>query len=154
MGNYGGVYVSYDDGLTWELLESGLGKDHMKQINLSPDEYLYTISGLTTSTIHKSVNPTVGITQEKIAIKPITYNYPNPFNGETCIYFSLPSDANENLFLNIFDLAGNIVVDDKVQVSPQNINQIRFNSDGLAPGIYIFEIICGTIRCSNKMIIN
>jgi ligand-binding sensor domain-containing protein len=119
MGNYGGVYVSYDDGLTWELLESGLGKDHMKQIILSPDEYLYTISGLTTSTIHKSVNPTVGTGEVMKAIKPVVYNYPNPFNGETCIYFSLPGDANEDFSLSVFDLAGNIVVNDNLKSSPQ-----------------------------------
>jgi hypothetical protein len=150
---YGGVYVSYDNGLLWELLESGLGKDNMIQITLSPDEYLYTISGWNPNTIHKSVNPTVGIIQETNTIKPMTYNYPNPFCGETYIYYFLPDEANKDLSIIIYDLAGNLITNYPLTASPQKINRVKFNSDGLAPGIYLYEIKCDKYQCSNKMII-
>ncbi len=150
-GTYGGVYVSYDDGLAWELLDSGLGEDYMKQITLSPDEYLYTISGWGTNTIHRSINPTVGIGQEIDATEPVTFNYPNPFNGETCIYYSLPDEANKDLSISVYDLLGNQIANNQLSTSQQN--KIKFNSVGLAPGVYLYEIICGEYRCINKMII-
>jgi len=152
-GGQGGVLVSYDDGNNWQLLDSGLGTDNMKELILTPGEYIYTISGYSTNTIHRSINPTVGTDPEISIQQPATYNYPNPFSCKTYIYYSMQTNSSGQIYLNIFDLKGDIVRSSKIIRNSLSNNRIPFNSTGLVPGVYLYEIFNDNNKCSGKMII-
>jgi len=152
-GGQGCVLVSYDDGYNWQLLDSGLGTDNMKQLTLTPDEHIYTISGFSSNTIHRSVNSRVGISPEIKVQQPVTYNYPNPFSGKTYIYYPMQMNSSGQIYLNVFDLNGDIVRSKKIIQNSLSNNRILFNSTGLTPGVYLYEIISDNYKCSGKMII-
>lgn len=152
-GTYGGVYASYDNGMTWDLLEEGLGKDYMKQLMLSSQEYLYTISGWDTNTIHKSINSTVGLNSILHTTNSMVYNYPNPFHEETMIYCELPNEITGDVFFSVYDLSGNQIVKKQIKTFRKDWEQIHFSASGFSSGIYLFEIISGKYRYGNKMII-
>ncbi len=152
-GTYGGVYASYDNGMTWDLLEEGLGKDYMEHLMLNSQEYLYTISGWDTNTIHKSVNSTVGLSPIVNPITTLVYNYPNPFHEETMIYWALPNEITGDLSFSVYDLSGSQVVRKQFKTFRKSWGQLHFSASGFSSGVYLFEIISGKYRIGNKMVI-
>ncbi|MFV1885144.1 MAG: T9SS type A sorting domain-containing protein [Balneola sp.] len=78
-------------------------------------------------------------------------NYPNPFNPTTEISFELPE--NSPVKINIYDAKGSLVqtlVNEPL--SPGN-HSITFNANGLASGIYIYEIVTNFGNQSKQMLL-
>jgi hypothetical protein len=77
-------------------------------------------------------------------------NYPNPFNPETTIQFSVPE--SDHVKIEVFDVLGKKVrtlLDNLMHAGTHNI---KFNDSGdLASGIYIYRIQYGTQITSGKM---
>jgi hypothetical protein len=78
-------------------------------------------------------------------------NFPNPFNPETTIKFGLPQQ--EHISLKIYDILGREVRTLLDEVMDEGTYRIRFNSLGLASGIYIYRISSNNSSASRKMII-
>ncbi len=78
-------------------------------------------------------------------------NFPNPFNPETTIKFGIPQQ--EHISLKIFDILGREVRTLLDEVKDEGTYRIRFNSLGLASGIYIYRINSNNSSVSRKMII-
>ena len=81
----------------------------------------------------------------------ISQNFPNPFNPETTIIFGLPQQ--EHVSLKVFDILGREVRTLLDEVKDEGTYRIRFNSIGLASGIYIYRINSNNSSISRKMII-
>jgi hypothetical protein len=81
----------------------------------------------------------------------ISQNFPNPFNPETTIIFGLPQQ--EHVFLKLFDILGREVRTLLDEVKDEGTYRVRFNSLGLASGIYIYRISTNNSSISRKMII-
>jgi len=81
----------------------------------------------------------------------ISQNFPNPFNPETTIIFGLPQQ--EHVSLKVFDILGREVSTLLDEVKDEGTYRIRFNSFGLASGIYIYRISTNNSSISRKMII-
>jgi hypothetical protein len=64
--------------------------------------------------------------------------YPNPFNSQTIISYSLPTD--EAVKLDIFDLLGNNVATIFDERQSAGFHKIAWNADGLPSGIYFYRI--------------
>ncbi len=65
-------------------------------------------------------------------------NFPNPFNPNTTLSFSLPVDAK--VTIKIFNALGqeiNTVADNNLTAGFHSIN---FNADALASGLYLYSI--------------
>lgn len=78
-------------------------------------------------------------------------NFPNPFNPETQIAYTLPT--NSKVKLTIFNLLGQEV---HVLVNTnQNAGQhtISFNANGLSSGVYFYQLKSDGISLTKKMII-
>lgn len=76
-------------------------------------------------------------------------NYPNPFNTTTSIEFTLPTAMTGGY--EIFNLLGQPVVRIKDRFFPAGHNQILFNAQGLASGIYLYQIRLGQQTFRGKM---
>ena len=77
--------------------------------------------------------------------------YPNPFNPETTIRFSVPEPSH--VVLTVFDLLGRTIAqlaDDQFQ---PGLYQIKFDATGLASGIYFYQIQMGSYRAVKKMVL-
>ena len=78
-------------------------------------------------------------------------NYPNPFNGRTRIQFELVKD--EWVMLRVFDVRGRevmILLRDKLS---SGHHLVPFNGNGLASGVYFYELRVGEITRCEKMLL-
>ncbi|MBK7629325.1 MAG: T9SS type A sorting domain-containing protein [Ignavibacteriales bacterium] len=92
------------------------------------------------------------VESEIVPDKLVLYqNFPNPFNPETTIIFGIPQQ--EHISIKIFDILGREVRTLLDEVKDVGTYRIRFNSFGLASGIYIYRISSNNSSVSRKMII-
>ena len=83
-------------------------------------------------------------------------NYPNPFNPNTKIHFSIP--IQEFVNINIYNLKGKNIkslVNSRVGIGLNQVEWDATNGFGqpVAAGVYIYSIEAGTFRSSKKMIL-
>lgn len=78
-------------------------------------------------------------------------NFPNPFNPNTRIAYSIPQDVH--VTLKIFDLLGNEIktLVDELQI--QNYYEIQFNPENLSSGVYFYQLKAGDFIQTKKMIL-
>ncbi|MCB9057454.1 MAG: T9SS type A sorting domain-containing protein [Calditrichae bacterium] len=79
-------------------------------------------------------------------------NYPNPFNPETTIRYTLQDRAN--ITLNVYDISGRLV--SHLAQGLQNIgsHQVRFSATGLSSGVYFYSLIAdGSLVQTRKMVV-
>ena len=77
--------------------------------------------------------------------------YPNPFNNVATVYVSNPNSENRMVTFTLYDLAGRVIKD----VDAENSEYLSITSQGLAKGMYIYEIrVNNEIINSGKVVIN
>ena len=85
----------------------------------------------------------------------ITYNFPNPFNAITKIYYE--TQTTNDIYINIYNILGDHVKEFKIQnQAPGNHSAIwdgtnHFNKD-LSSGVYVYQIRIDETIAKNKMI--
>ena len=65
-------------------------------------------------------------------------NYPNPFNAETTIEYSLP--VNKNVQLNIYDLSGKHITTLVDNYQKAGKHTVKWNATGQASGVYLIQL--------------
>ncbi len=78
-------------------------------------------------------------------------NFPNPFNPQTTIFYSLPEESFVQI--KVYDIIGNEV---KVLVSehkPVGNYQVSFDGHELNSGIYLYRIMAGSYSETRKMLL-
>jgi tetratricopeptide (TPR) repeat protein len=66
-------------------------------------------------------------------------NYPNPFNPETVIKYSLPQ--NSKVVLEIFNILGEKVITLVDEIKSAGYHEAVFNGNNLSSGIYIYRLM-------------
>jgi hypothetical protein len=80
-------------------------------------------------------------------------NYPNPFNPTTTIGFRVWGPGSSWVRLAVYDLLGrDVAVLVNGQQEPGNCT-VRFNTSGLASGIYMYRLTAGSFVQSRKMLL-
>ena len=87
----------------------------------------------------------------------LNQNFPNPFNGQTIINFSLYNNSNINV--NIYDYRGHLLkslLNENMQRGNHSLEWDATNTFGniVASGVYIYTIDDGITRVAKKMILN
>lgn len=128
------------------LRETGL-----KELTFNSDRSNITIS----STEKKVRLLTTGTTDiEKTTFIPkgfsLYQNFPNPFNSETLIFFSLLKTSRVKV--EIFDVLGHAIKLLLDEVRPAGYHTVRFDADGLSTGVYFYMLIADETIATNKMI--
>ena len=78
-------------------------------------------------------------------------NYPNPFNPGTIINYTLPNSGN--VTLKIYNILGDEVATLINEVKPAGNYEVEFNANGLASGIYFYQLKAGEFVQTKKMIL-
>ncbi|MFH1011636.1 MAG: T9SS type A sorting domain-containing protein [bacterium] len=78
-------------------------------------------------------------------------NYPNPFNPETHIAFTLPQ-ADE-VSLKVFDITGKVVATLVEGSLAAGEHRATFRGDNLASGLYFYTLTAGSFSQTKKMIL-
>ena len=80
-------------------------------------------------------------------------NYPNPFNPVTTIRFDVGMNSGNNTILRIYDITGRNVatlINGQLQTGTY---EVRWDARGFPSGLYFSELISGTERQTQKMIL-
>jgi len=156
-GNQQGFAMWHTDIGELEYMNEGLGCLQINNITWNPliyclnriactDEGLYMITGYETDTSPDHITP-LNIT---------AHNFPNPFNPETCISFTLPYSAD--ISLEIYNAKGEKVKSLFHGFLPSGNNSLLWNGrndhgDQLPSGIYHYKIAAGQLEEFGKMIL-
>lgn len=74
-------------------------------------------------------------------------NYPNPFNPETVIKFSLKEKSN--VTLTVFNIAGQKVAELVSGEMEKGMYEKRFNGTKFSSGVYIFRLSAQSLEHAN-----
>ena len=78
-------------------------------------------------------------------------NFPNPFNPNTLIDYSVPKAGNVSL--EVYDITGKKVATLVNEVKPVGNYRFDFNAGGLASGVYIYTLKTDGISLTKKMLL-
>jgi len=65
---------------------------------------------------------------------------PNPFNPSTKIKYSLPSGAQYNVSLQVYDILGNEIVTLVNEKKTSGVYEVEFEATKLTSGIYFYQL--------------
>ena len=91
-------------------------------------------------------NETSGITGYKLY-----NNYPNPFNPETNIKFSVPKDVN--VIIRIYDIRGKEIAEAVNKFYKAGEYSIKFNAKDLSSGVYFYRMSAEGHNETKKMML-
>jgi|GEM_PF-2604056 len=78
-------------------------------------------------------------------------NFPNPFNPETRISYTLYEEMD--ISIKVFDSNGNLVEILVDETKPTGSHTVEFNSAGLPSGVYFYVMSAGELSETNKMVL-
>ena len=81
----------------------------------------------------------------------LSQNFPNPFNPQTTIRFTLPTAGPTAL--HIYDAAGQHLSSLVDGFLPAGTHQVRFDGDALASGLYFYRLQSGELTETRKMVL-
>ena len=131
-----GIFYSGDNGVTWENRTHNITNDHIREIAFSNDDYLFSLSLYTTSSLgpplNRSMNPVVGF-DEYSHRKYVTNIYPNPFTSSTTIEYELTEPSH--VHLTIYNAIGELVyqIEDYLELG---IHTVTWSPGHLPGGMY------------------
>jgi hypothetical protein len=111
--------------------------------------------GIYTAYLDPSKSVLTGIEADAAANTPLQFklkqNFPNPFNPETQIEFSLP--VRQRVVLKIYDVMGRQVRVLLDEVRDAGNHHIVFNATTLASGVYFYQLRAGDRVAVHKMLL-
>lgn len=133
------LYSSKNNGDNWTEVMSGMPSNAT----------VYSLTGNTQNILFAGTNDhgvfkggdnvsSVGNENSHPEIFTLHQNFPNPFNPETTIEYSLASQGK--VTLNIFDVTGKVVKTLVNTFQPQEDYSITFNAGDLTSGIYFYKM--------------
>jgi hypothetical protein len=153
--------------VAWAILDSALDRSNrafvgpLKAISSKPLAVTGAVSIDSVTLLSPSATPVVNplaFAPGSLDVAPEQYtlyqNYPNPFNPVTTIEFSLPQSSV--ITLKVYDLLGREIgtlLDE--QPMDQGRQEINFNAERLASGIYFYRLVVDHGRYSDvrKMVV-
>ncbi|MFC1508341.1 MXAN_6640 family putative metalloprotease [Candidatus Omnitrophota bacterium] len=103
-------------------------------------KFVYTIDIISPLSVHEKSLP---------ASIVLHRNYPNPFNPQTTISYSLPSAAPVDL--RIFNLQGQIIDSWSDSNAESGTHRYVFDGSFLPSGVYLIHLVAGDTRLTRKM---
>lgn len=146
MGSLGINTFTYTDGeVNLNVKESAI-QYYVAATNGAQEDPTNTVTAIGDYNPHKENQQGEELSELKYFLSD---NFPNPFNPNTSISYSIPENAFVSL--KIYDVLGNEVVElINEQKAPGNY-QIDFNASELSSGIYYYTLTAGNFISTKKM---
>ena len=132
---------SSDNGISFSYYSTETDNNtHLWDIVQIPRTASYYVGGDNGTLIR--INFVTEVKSEANSTKSETFQldvYPNPFNPNTTVSFSLP--ANAKVKLVIYDITGREVTELTKKPYTAGMHQITFNASGFASGVYIVNTV-------------
>lgn len=78
-------------------------------------------------------------------------NYPNPFNGQTNIYYALPK--KEKVVLTVYDMLGRVIKTLVNKVEEPGYYSVTFDANNISSGIYFYNLNAGSFSETKKLVL-
>jgi hypothetical protein len=78
-------------------------------------------------------------------------NYPNPFNPQTEIRFTVPEDAD--VLLEVYDIMGRRIAPLVNRHLEAGYHVVRFAAEDLPSGVYVYRLQAGNFTGAGRMIL-
>jgi photosystem II stability/assembly factor-like uncharacterized protein len=144
----GGVYISYDLGNNWELIDKGMGPIMCGPLKVLKDRlYVSTIKG-----VYRSIEPVVEVYEEQDPTLSLASVFPNPTNGQINISFLLPEESDVKVFIT--DILGRYVRISECGNMPSGQTKVSIPVDNVASGLYFCQLIIEKKRYAIPFFIN
>lgn len=119
-------------------------------VNLAPIgiPFSFSIPG----NIYELANPSIGIQNISSEIPgafSLKQNYPNPFNPETNIQFSLPK--SEFVSIKVYDILGKEIASLVNEQKPAGTYQVDYKAMNLTSGVYFYKMQAGAFTDIKRM---
>ena len=154
VGNDVGMYVSFDTGLSWEVLGEGLPILPIGDIKIHPVEN-FLVAGTYGRSMYKiDLNLVTDIKDDQPQIVnrfSLSQNYPNPFNPATKI--SWQSSVGGHQILKIYDITGKEILTLVDEYKSAGKHEINFDASLLSSGVYLYKLVTGNYSETKKMMI-
>ncbi len=101
----------------------------------------------------KSFSPQVTSNENDVAQTSTSIlgnNYPNPFNPQTSISFSLDSKSTQNAHIDIFNLRGQKVKEIPLSDKDVKVGKVTWDAENNASGIYLYRLTSNGIVIDTK----
>jgi len=136
LGN-GGCRVSYDNGETWEIINSGLSNKHIKIIEIAPDGFLFSVAN-SPSIVFRSIEPTYTNTAELKKTETSFTIFPNPFRNETSLFAK--TNLNTKITFELLDFKGNQIFLNNIFTIKGKVEILDIEDIKLLKGIYFYIV--------------
>ena len=113
--------------------------------NEQSEDWILNIDAVGYESVKSGIEPQI---VEKFSLKP---NYPNPFNGQTKIEYSIFTGGNVSL--KIFNIRGQLLEEPIQKYLPPGNYTFLFSSADYASGVYIYQLNCDNDIQTGKMTI-
>ena len=149
---FGGLLLSTDTGESWADINSGLGCLSVLSLAASKtDLYVGTEKG---GVWRRPLSEITSVRQFSVSV-PLVFslfqNYPNPFNPSTTIRYGLPQQSFVSLA--VYSVLGQLVTQLVNEQQEPGYHEAVFRGDGLAGGIYFFQIRAGDYVSTKKLLL-
>jgi hypothetical protein len=152
LGINGGVWISNDDGTTWQSFNIP-GIPNIVNTALVVDGYVYV--GLNDNLVYKRPASDMLLDVSPDDPRSVSYtlfqNYPNPFNPNTEIRYQVPAVSDVKLM--VYDILGREVTKLVNEKKAPGIYTLSFDGSGLASGVYIYRLTSDKYVESRKMLL-
>lgn len=151
-----GIYQSSNYGSNWVQINQGfqqLGPVIAIYINENQNDFIY--AGMRYSPVYRRpLNQIIGISELSSDI-PLTYslsqNFPNPFNPETRIRYSIRK--TEKVKLTVLDIQGRVISRLVNGIQRYGTYEVTWNSHPYSSGTYFYTLETSEFRVTRKMIV-
>jgi type IX secretion system substrate protein len=119
--------------------------------NIEGHTYWYWLQSVSTTNDLELFGPVsleIPIAGQLPTMTILSTNYPNPFNPETTISFSIKE--NEKGVLSIYNLRGQRIMKENFEAGN---HQYHWNAEGLASGMYFYRLSSPTMNITKKMLL-
>jgi photosystem II stability/assembly factor-like uncharacterized protein len=154
-----GVFVSTDDGVSWQETSIGLEDSVVLSLAYSTDHYVWC--GTATHGVFRTTEPVTRVLSE-YRCGPVRFNleqnYPNPFNPVTSIEYAVGGIGGQglgasNVRLVVYDLIGREVAVLVNERKAPGRYEVKFDASGLASGVYFYTLQAGDFVQSKKLVL-
>jgi ligand-binding sensor domain-containing protein len=158
-GTYTGVFHSTNNGTSWTSGSIGLTDPYVNALAISGTNliagtgsggiFLSTNNGSSWTEVIKTALTVEGLSTNLPIKYSLEQNFPNPFNPETTISFSLP--LKSFVSLKVFDALGREVSVVLSEELPAGKYSRKWNAAGLPSGVYFCRLQVGSFTEAKKI---